>query len=123
MLDEHEDRTGVNVAARAVRCVKAVTKHRDGPDTKTIFGGGRAIHQKIPKARQLAHGAVDGLGRRPAVDHHHRQGVVPIVLEGRDKNVAGNGRRQSYEHYVIPRMRNTYMLAGPATPEEVIWPR
>jgi TldD protein len=32
----------------------------------------------------------------------------------------GNGRRQSYQHYVIPRMRNTYMLAGPATPEEVI---
>jgi len=32
----------------------------------------------------------------------------------------GNGRRQSYEHYVQPRMRNTYMLAGPATPEEVI---
>jgi TldD protein len=32
----------------------------------------------------------------------------------------GNGRRQSYEHYVVPRMRNTYMLAGPATPEEVI---
>lgn len=32
----------------------------------------------------------------------------------------GNGRRQSYEHYVLPRMRNTYMLAGLATPEEVI---
>lgn len=32
----------------------------------------------------------------------------------------GNGRRQSYEHYVQPRMRNTYMLAGPSTPEEVI---
>jgi len=32
----------------------------------------------------------------------------------------GNGRRQSYQHYVIPRMRNTYMEAGPATPEEVI---
>ncbi len=32
----------------------------------------------------------------------------------------GNGRRQSYEHYVQPRMRNTYMLAGPATPEDVI---
>lgn len=32
----------------------------------------------------------------------------------------GNGRRQSYEHYVQPRMRNTYMLPGPATPEEVI---
>ena len=32
----------------------------------------------------------------------------------------GNGRRQSYEHYVVPRMRNTYMLAGPSTPEEII---
>jgi TldD protein len=32
----------------------------------------------------------------------------------------GNGRRQSYEHYVVPRMRNTYMLAGTATPEDVI---
>ena len=32
----------------------------------------------------------------------------------------GNGRRESYQHYVIPRMRNTYMLAGEATPEDVI---
>jgi TldD protein len=32
----------------------------------------------------------------------------------------GNGRRQSYQHYPIPRMRNTYMEAGPATPDEVI---
>lgn len=32
----------------------------------------------------------------------------------------GNGRRESYQHYPLPRMRNTYMLAGDATPEEVI---
>jgi TldD protein len=32
----------------------------------------------------------------------------------------GNGRRQSYEHYVVPRMRNTYMLAGASTPDEII---
>lgn len=32
----------------------------------------------------------------------------------------GNGRRESYQHYVQPRMRNTYMLEGPSTPEEVI---
>jgi TldD protein len=32
----------------------------------------------------------------------------------------GNGRRQSYQHYIQPRMRNTYMLAGKATPEHVI---
>jgi len=33
---------------------------------------------------------------------------------------SGNGRRQSYQHFVQPRMRNTYMLAGPVTPEDVI---
>lgn len=32
----------------------------------------------------------------------------------------GNGRRESYKHYVQPRMRNTYMLPGPAKPEDVI---
>ena len=32
----------------------------------------------------------------------------------------GNGRRESYKHYVQPRMRNTYMQAGPATPDDVI---
>lgn len=32
----------------------------------------------------------------------------------------GNGRRQSYQFYPVPRMRNTYMLSGPATPEEVV---
>ncbi|MEW6368663.1 MAG: metallopeptidase TldD-related protein [Acidobacteriota bacterium] len=33
---------------------------------------------------------------------------------------SGNGRRQSYEHYPLPRMTNTYMLAGPHDPEEII---
>ena len=32
----------------------------------------------------------------------------------------GNGRRQSYQHFVQPRMRNTYMTAGPAAPADVI---
>lgn len=32
----------------------------------------------------------------------------------------GNGRRESYQHYVQPRMRNTYMLPGSSTPEEII---
>jgi TldD protein len=31
----------------------------------------------------------------------------------------GNGRRESYQHYPIPRMRNTYMLAGPASVEDL----
>ena len=32
----------------------------------------------------------------------------------------GNGRRESYQHYVQPRMRNTIMLAGPEKPDDVI---
>ncbi|MBN2487289.1 MAG: TldD/PmbA family protein, partial [Bacteroidales bacterium] len=32
----------------------------------------------------------------------------------------GNGRRESYEHYPLPRMRNTYMLAGNELPDDVI---
>ncbi len=32
----------------------------------------------------------------------------------------GNGRRQSYAHIPMPRMTNTYMLAGPDDPEEII---
>ncbi len=32
----------------------------------------------------------------------------------------GNGRRESYQHYIQPRMRNTYMLGGPHSPEEII---
>ena len=32
----------------------------------------------------------------------------------------GNGRRQDFQNYPIPRMRNTYMLGSNATPEDVI---
>lgn len=32
----------------------------------------------------------------------------------------GNGRRQDFQNYPVPRMRNTYMLGGNASPEDVI---
>jgi TldD protein len=36
------------------------------------------------------------------------------------KAPTGNGRRQSYSHLPLPRMTNTYMLAGPHDPAEII---
>jgi len=34
--------------------------------------------------------------------------------------LSGNGRRQSYEHIPMPRMTNTFMLAGESAPEDII---
>jgi TldD protein len=33
---------------------------------------------------------------------------------------SGNGRRESYQHIPMPRMTNTFMLAGESDPEEII---
>jgi TldD protein len=35
-------------------------------------------------------------------------------------DATGNGRRQSYAHAPLPRMTNTYMLAGQQDPQEII---
>ena len=49
-------------------------------------------------------------------------GYIQDRLNGRlmAARSTGNGRRESYAHAPMPRMTNTYMLAGPHDPEEII---
>ncbi|MEO5573678.1 MAG: metalloprotease TldD [Gammaproteobacteria bacterium] len=49
-------------------------------------------------------------------------GYLQDKLNARLMGVAptGNGRRESYSHLPMPRMTNTYMLAGKYAPEEII---
>lgn len=49
-------------------------------------------------------------------------GYMQDTLNARLMGVAptGNGRRESFAHLVMPRMTNTYMLAGQHDPEEMI---
>ena len=35
-------------------------------------------------------------------------------------SLTGNGRRQGYDHIPMPRMTNTFMMAGQSTPDEII---
>jgi TldD protein len=50
------------------------------------------------------------------------RGYMQDKLNARLMNVTptGNGRRESYAHMPMPRMTNTYMLAGPHDPAEII---
>ncbi|HDM8438429.1 TPA: metalloprotease TldD [Yersinia enterocolitica] len=50
------------------------------------------------------------------------KGYMQDKLNARLMGVAptGNGRRESYAHLPMPRMTNTYMLAGKSTPEDII---
>jgi len=50
------------------------------------------------------------------------KGYMSDKLSSRLMNIAdtGNGRRESYEHIPMPRMTNTYMLAGEDNPEDIV---
>src|SRR5205807_8080341 len=50
------------------------------------------------------------------------QGYLTDTLSARltKSNSTGSGRRESYQHVPMPRMTNTYMLAGESDPEEII---
>jgi len=50
------------------------------------------------------------------------KGYLQDAMNARLMGVAstGNGRRESYAHVPIPRMTNTYMLAGKKSPQEIV---
>ncbi len=50
------------------------------------------------------------------------RGYIQDSLNARLMGVppTGNGRRESYAHVPMPRMTNTYMLAGDKAPEEIL---
>ena len=50
------------------------------------------------------------------------RGYIQDSLNARLMNVAptGNGRRESFAHLPMPRMTNTYMLAGDRDPDEIV---
>jgi TldD protein len=61
-------------------------------------------------------------GRTVLVENGVLTSYLHDAISARHYGVAptGNGRRESYRHPPIPRMRATYMLNGPHHPEEII---
>lgn len=60
--------------------------------------------------------------RNVLIENGVLKGYLQDRLNARLMGVAptGNGRRQSYAHVPMPRMTNTFMLAGQSDPEEII---
>jgi TldD protein len=69
---------------------------------------------------------VDDEGNAPGYNVLIENGVLRGYIQDRlstkhfGVGPTGNGRRQSFKHYPMPRMTNTYMLAGESAPEEII---
>lgn len=61
-------------------------------------------------------------GRNILIDDGKLVGYMQDRLNARLMNMqpTGNGRRESYAHAPMPRMTNTMMLGGDATPEDII---
>ena len=63
-----------------------------------------------------------GSGRTVLIEDGILKGYLFDRLNARLMNLraTGNGRRESYAHQPLPRMTNTFMLAGAKSPEEII---
>jgi TldD protein len=68
---------------------------------------------------------IDDEGNLPGYNVLIENGILQAYLQDRisaqamGTKVSGNGRRQSFEHYPMPRMTNTYMLGGESDPEDI----
>jgi TldD protein len=69
---------------------------------------------------------VDDEGNMPGYNVLIEDGVLRGYIQDRISTKhfrvgpTGNGRRQSFKHYPMPRMTNTYMLGGQSAPEDII---
>ncbi|MPZ50084.1 MAG: metalloprotease TldD [Dehalococcoidia bacterium] len=69
---------------------------------------------------------IDDEGNLPGYNVLIKDGILEAYLQDRISSKAmgtkasGNGRRQSFKHYPMPRMTNTYMLGGESDPAEII---
>ncbi len=61
-------------------------------------------------------------GRMVLIERGILRGYITDKLNARLMGIplTGNGRRESYQSVVLPRMTNTFMLAGTSDPEEII---
>src|SRR5678816_2104679 len=61
-------------------------------------------------------------GRTVLIERGILRGYITDKLNARLMGIpmTGNGRRESYQSVVLPRMTNTFMLAGTSDPEEII---
>ncbi len=60
--------------------------------------------------------------RNVLIENGVLKGYLCDYLNGRLMNTqsTGSGRRESYKHYPMPRMTNTFMLAGDTAPDDII---
>lgn len=61
-------------------------------------------------------------GRNVLIENGILRGYLHDKLSSRllHQPATGNGRRESYKHIPLPRMTNTFLLAGPHDPEEIV---
>ncbi|WP_213990907.1 metalloprotease TldD [Sodalis sp. dw_96] len=101
----------------------------------SVFSGQMGKLVASPLCTVVDDGTLTGLRGSLAIDDEGVPGQYNMLIENgilkgymQDKLNArlmgvpptGNGRRESYAHLPMPRMTNTYMLAGQSTPEDII---